>query len=327
MTKESQQNTEQNNDKRLIKATNHHDKIFKRFFSIPAFAKELVCLMFSKMELIKFDLSRLRVEKDSWINKMADLVLSLPFKDHPDKRFMLFILLEHKSQYDPLMWIQLFFYQAGLYDHTRKQGWPFMPIVPAVFYHGREPWKGPTDFQEGLWGNILKKFGNLTHFMINYNIKLLSTHDPEVRRAMEDKSLKSRAVLNLMGKIWDLRDSPEELKKTVALFGELSGEREDFILHVLDYLESMKVVTVKSWQELEKELVLEGTFKKGGFMDIREEIRQKGRLEGRQEGMQQGMQQKQQQVVLNMLKKQLDFSLISAVTGLPVEEIKKLKNG
>ncbi len=46
---------------------------------------------------------------------------------------------------------------------------------------------------------------------------------------------------------------------------------------------------------------------------------QKGMQEGRQEGM--------QQVASNMLKKQLDFSLISAVTGLPVEEIKKLKNG
>ena len=87
-----------------------------------------------------------------------------------------------------------------------------------------------------------------------------------------------------MGKIWELKDSPEELKKAVALFGELSGEREDFILYVLDYLEALQVITVKSWQELEKELVLEGTFKKGGFMDIREEIRQKGWMAGKQEG-------------------------------------------
>ena len=175
MTKE--QNTNLKQDNRLLRSSDHHDKFFKRFFSIPAFAKELVQLMFSESNLDKFNLSKLRVEKDSWINKIADLVLSLPLKDHPNKRFMLFILLEHKSKYDPIMWIQLFFYQAGFYDHTRKQGWPLMPIVPAVFYHGREPWRGPTGFQEGLWGNILKKLGNIAPFVINYQVKLLSTHD------------------------------------------------------------------------------------------------------------------------------------------------------
>ena len=320
MTKEQKQ---QENKKPMIRSTSHHDKIFKRFFSIPAFARELILLMFSKKELSCFDLSGLRVEKDSWINKIADLVLSLPFKDHPDKRFAIFIILEHKSKYDPLMWIQLFFYQAGLYDHTRKQGWPLMPIVPAVFYHGREPWKRPTGFQEGIWGNILKKFCNIAPFVINYQIKLLSTHDLRLKRAVKDKNLKSRAILNLMGKIWELKDSPEELKKAVALFGELSGEREDFVLYVLDYLESMKVVTVEGWRELEKELVLEGTFKKGGFMDIREEIRQKGRMEGRMEGR----TERDREVISNMLKKSADMAFISEVTGLSIEEIKKLKNG
>ncbi len=321
MTIEPKQNTKPDRQTHTPRSKTHHDTIFKRFFSIPAFAKELVRLMFSKTILKIFDLSKLRVEKDTWANKLADLVLSLPFKNHPDKRLTLFILLEHKSTYDPFVWSQLLFYQTGLHDQMSKMGQP-MPIVPGVFYHGKQPWKWPLSFQEGIWGNILKKFGSLAQFMINYQIKLLSTHDPEVKRAMKDKSLKSHAVLNLMGKIWELKDSPAELKKAVALFGELSGEKEDFILYVLDYLESMEVVTTDSWQDLERELVLEGTFKKGGFMDIREEIRQKARMEGWQKGQQEGVQK----VVLNMLKSRLDTSLICKVTGLSQEEIQKLKN-
>ena len=70
-------------------------------------------------------------------------------------------------------------------------------------------------------------------------------------------------------------------------------------------------------------------------MNIREYIKeegrqegiQKGRQEGRQEGIQKGMQEGRQQVVLNMLQKRLDTSLISEVTGLSEEEIKKLQNG
>ena len=69
-------------------------------------------------------------------------------------------------------------------------------------------------------------------------------------------------------------------------------------------------------------------------MDIQEEIKQRGVLEGRKQGMQQGIQQGVQQgrqenmqaVVCNMLKQNLDISLISSVTGLSAEEIEKLQN-
>ena len=40
-----------------------------------------------------------------------------------------------------------------------------------------------------------------------------------------------------------------------------------------------------------------------------------------------GRQEEKRQVILNMLKKGLDTSLISEVTGLSPEEIKKLQNG
>ena len=62
-------------------------------------------------------------------------------------------------------------------------------------------------------------------------------------------------------------------------------------------------------------------------MNAIERIKEENRWEGRQEGLQEGRQTERQAVILNMLKKQLDISLISEVTGLSEEEIKKLKNG
>ena len=93
------------------------------------------------------------------------------------------------------------------------------------------------------------------------------------------------------------------------------------------YLESMKVVTAKIWRILEKELVLEGTFKKGGFMDIREEIKERGRLEGWQKGQQEGMQQGQRKLILKLLEGGLNLQSISKYTGLSEDEINRLKNG
>ena len=59
-----------------------------------------------------------------------------------------------------------------------------------------------------------------------------------------------------------------------------------------------------------------------GFRDVEQEIR----MEGVQQGMQQGWQERNYEVVSNMLKKNTDVDFISEVTGMPVKEIKKLKN-
>ena len=61
-------------------------------------------------------------------------------------------------------------------------------------------------------------------------------------------------------------------------------------------------------------------------MNIRELIKEKGIWEGKRKGLRKGRQEERQQVITNMLKKKLDISLISEVTGLPAKEIKKLKN-
>ena len=50
-----------------------------------------------------------------------------------------------------------------------------------------------------------------------------------------------------------------------------------------------------------------------------------GMKEGLEEGMQKGMQKGRQEVALNLLKEKADLSFIAKMTGLSVEEIKKLK--
>ena len=77
-----------------------HDRFFKSIYSNPKLAQELLRLIFSKEEQKAYLLNKVKVEKDSFGGKRADLVLSVPFRDFPDRRLELFILLEHKSHYD-----------------------------------------------------------------------------------------------------------------------------------------------------------------------------------------------------------------------------------
>ena len=53
---------------------------------------------------------------------------------------------------------------------------------------------------------------------------------------------------------------------------------------------------------------------------------EKGREEGMKEGMEKGREKGIKQTAINMLKQNLDNSLISSVTGLSTDEVLKLKN-
>ena len=54
-------------------------------------------------------------------------------------------------------------------------------------------------------------------------------------------------------------------------------------------------------------------------------IFQKGKKEGLEEGLEQGLEKGRMELISNMLKKESDLSVISKLTGLSVEELKKLK--
>ena len=62
-------------------------------------------------------------------------------------------------------------------------------------------------------------------------------------------------------------------------------------------------------------------------MSCYQEVLYKERQEGVKKGMQKGRQEERRDVILSMLQKNLDISLISEVTGQPKAKILKLKNG
>ena len=308
------------------KKASHHDKFFKQVFSAPEFILDLLGLAFSKEELSVFDLSQVQLEKDSWANIMADLVVSLPLKSSPKERIRVFILLEHKAQYNVGFFNQLFKYLYGIHDQTFKMMGRPSPAYCVVFYHGKAPWNHPTSFQEALWGDIFRKNPLFPRKgMIDYEIRLINARAKGFQALI--KSLGAYAPLNLMDRVWFLKNSLEETKSAMALFGGGSKWDEDLVLKAMEYLESAGVVDRSRWDSLEGELVREGTFKTGGLMNIKEDIRQRGVQEGLQQGVQQGLQQGVQQVALNMLRNRLEISQISKMTGLPEKEIEKLKNG
>ena len=299
-----------------------HDSFFKHFYSDSKLAKELLHLIFSKKEQKAYLLDKVKVEKDTFEKKRVDLLLSVPFRGSFKNQLDLFILLEHKSFYDQNTFEQILDYQILIRKDLIQQKGSSRPIVPLLFSHGKQPLKWKKSLQEGDFKDILLKIPIETKKdMLNYGLRVINTQDPKTQRACKRKKFKSWAVIKLLSEIWDIkRPTPSKVKEIFLDFkdilDDLKGERrKDTILKILEYLFDNTDLDVKTWKKAEALLIEEGLLTKGGIMDIREHIREKGRWEGRQE------------VVLNMLKKKLDITLISEVTGLSKKEIKKLKNG
>ena len=278
-------------------------------------------------------------------NRIADLIFSVPLKQNSNIKIKIFILLDHKSRYDPYLFTQMLYYQTLLHEkNIRDTGQP-IPIIPVLFYHGKKPWKWSVSFQDTYFSSLKIPVESKKN-MLNYNLKLLDTHDPKVQKVFKNKNFKSRGALNLLSRIWTLKPEVSELKEVLALFSDFSGKEDDLILNAVDYLKSVLGVSQELWEQVERESIEEGILHRGGYMDIREDIKlegikegiekgiKKGRQEGRQEGIERGIEKGRQEgrrnreteVVLNMLKNQIDVSIISKVTGLSKEEIDKLKD-
>ena len=323
-----------------------HDSFFKHFYADPKLAQELLQLIFSKKEQKACILDKVKVEKDTFEQKRADLVFSVPFRAFPKNRLELFILLEHKSHYDKNTFEQLLDYQILIRKDLIQQKNSPRPIIPLLFSHGKDPQKWKKSLQEEDFKELFLKIPiEIRKDMLNYRLRVISAQDPKIQKACKSKRFKSWAVIKLLSEIWDInRPTPFKVKEIFLDFkdilDDLKGERrKDTVLKILEYLFDNTGLDEQTWKKAEVLLIEEGLLTRGGIMDIREHIREKGRwegrqegrLEGRQEGRQEGrlegQQKRNREVILNMLKEKADISFISKVMGLSEKEIKKLKNG
>ena len=324
-----------NNQTKGKKPSFSHDRFFKLFYSNPKLAQELFQFIFSKEELKAYDLAKLKIEKDTFEGKEADLVFSVPLKAFPKVKLEIFVLLEHKSSHDKNLFSQLLRYQVLIREHSIQQkGYP-QPVIPVVFYHGQETLKWKKSLQEEDFKTFFAKIPvDSRKNMLNYEPKIIDIQDPKVRQAYKGKKLKGYGVIKLLSEIWSLKKkiTPLKVKDVYVEFEEilkgLKGKaRKTIELRILEYLSENTDLDLKIWGKAEKLLIEEGVLKTGGLMqDVREVIKEKGRWEGQREGLKKGRQEGRQEVVLNMLKEKADIAFISKVTGLSEKEIKKLKN-
>ena len=125
------------------------DRFFKSAMSDPGVAKSYIQHFYPEIARIA-DFESLRLENNSSIRPNlkqfeADVIYRCRFKGEADAHFYFCLLFEHKSKPDKYVAVQVGFYiMELLYRMVKKQGRELEPVLPLVFYNGKEKWVPQT---------------------------------------------------------------------------------------------------------------------------------------------------------------------------------------
>ena len=125
------------------------DRFFKSAMSDPGVAKSYIQHFYPEIAQIA-DFESLRLENNSSIRPNlkqfeADVIYRCRFKGEADAHFYFCLLFEHKSKPDKYVAVQVGFYiMELLYRMVKKQGRGLEPVLPLVFYNGKEKWVPQT---------------------------------------------------------------------------------------------------------------------------------------------------------------------------------------
>ncbi|MDE0091993.1 MAG: Rpn family recombination-promoting nuclease/putative transposase, partial [Oligoflexia bacterium] len=158
--------------KKSKKPTCSHDSFFKLIFFDPELMKELLKLVLTKAEEKVFNLDKIKFEKDSHKKQLADIVLSFPLKSYPKQSAEFFMILEHKSHNDKQTYDQMLKYLYLFRELILKQTGRAKPIIPALFFHGKQAIKLKNSLLEEDFKNVFSKIPIETRkSMLNFELK------------------------------------------------------------------------------------------------------------------------------------------------------------
>lgn len=263
--------------------TNPHDRFFKESFSRPEVARDFLSNYLPPAVVSNLDLNTLNLQSDSFIDpdlqaQYSDLLYQVETAD--GQPGFVYLLLEHKSNPDPLTPFQLLRYLVRIWERAlRDKVKQLPPIIPLVIYHGRRRWRVATDF-----GELFKGAEALRPYWptFRYEVQDLGVYSDEEIQGM----IRTQLAVLLLKNILDPRLN-ERLPYIFGLFEQLANKQT-----ALEYLETMLRYLSVAAEGMTPEVLsqaLEETLgdEEGEIMPT---LAERWIEQGMQQGMQQGVQ-------------------------------------
>ncbi len=307
----------------MPKINNPHDKYLKATLSKKENAIGFLQNYLPKEIVETIDLSKVKIEKDSYITEelqeyFTDLLYKVNIKG---KEGYIYALFEHKSYPDKLIGLQLLEYLLQCWKSKIKQKEKLPVVIPLLIYHGEQEWKISREFKEILEIQsdlFLKYIPNFEYLLYDLS-------------KCNDSKMKGPKQLKIMMQLMKYINNTDFLEKFKEIMKKMEKNIDiddlNYMKTITIYILSTTEIDVKEFVKVVKENVSE----KGGeiIMTTAEKLMNEGRERGIQQGIQQGIEQGKYKEKVDIaklsLKKGLDVETIAIITGLSVDELKKIK--
>jgi predicted transposase/invertase (TIGR01784 family) len=298
------------------------DRFFKSAMSDPEVVKAYLEHFYPKIVAIA-DLASLKLQNGVSLRPNlkrfeADVIYRCRFQGEADDHFYFCLLFEHKSKPDKYVAVQVGLYIMELLSSmVKKQGRELEPVLPLIFYNGKEKWMPQT---------LGELFQGHPHYAV------VEPYIPDFRFLFQDATRLSPAALLQLDLSYfrsvlmsmAFRHRQHLIFKYLQLIFE-GTEGKEKVSAVTTYILG---VAERSEEEFLKQ-IQDTTFTiKPEVMSTLEQILERGRKEGLEKGIEKGMDRGvYKKSIFNLLKTAIRFpdwpaSELSDFTELDLETVR-----
>ncbi len=309
-----------------------HDRFAKETISRRESAQSLVREYLPQDVVELLDISTLKPARGSWVDAnlkeyFADCLFHCEWAEKQRRRtskYQIFVLLliEHKSEPDGKVRLQLLQYQQQCWTEHLKHGKLPLPIViPLVLYHGKSVWRDSCQFAD-QFGEIPAA---LLRFVPQFEYRLLDISAQSDTEIAGDPW--TRVALNLLH--WAYQPDEAFQAELPNLLAQLPLELATQLKSmepIFQYLASTRMLNAEQLGAALHQAFPEGEDLVKSFV---EEARQEGRAEGLEKGLEQGLEQGRAAMALQFLRRKFGHeaigkTLASRIEKLPLADLEQL---
>lgn len=219
---------------------NIHDKFLKSALADKELAQEFLQHFLPDNIVPILDIPALKPQDYSYISSelnatFSDIIFTIPLKETSGKHCQVSLLLEHKSKKDPNTAFQLLHYIASGYLKQLKNKEHLSPIIPIVYYHGKQPWE-----YKSVYDHFEKISEDVKPFIPDF-----ATHFIDLVRMSDEELLQLKGTF-IISVILSQKYShqPKELIQNLGrIFHTFSSEKKNFQEALFVYI--MKQADIK----------------------------------------------------------------------------------
>jgi len=306
-----------------------HNNFFVKLFSEPENVSFFLNMTLPQDVKEALDLSKINIDftsyispqlKDKWSDLVAKVALKTPSKKLKDAN--IYFLVEHKSNSEKNSLMQVLGYMHSEWQKDVESKRDLRPIIPLIFYHGKNKWNRPRRFVDQF-----KVDDSFKRYMLNYNYLFFDTADWDFM-APENSELKENVFLfTALVLMKNAYNNDMDVVREILKFWHKKGftKEKERILLCLNYIYYTKDITYEKLEQAFEESKIEG----GNIMPslaqrLKEEGKEQGIEIGLEKGIERGIERGKIETAKRLMNLGVDIDTIKRATELTEENLKKI---